>query len=458
MKRLTRYYLLIGIPFILLLLAAIAFIDEIASTVQGNPHPQINYAIFVLLFMGSLLMLAHVRRINYEAHFASSFFRKLPDPEISTDALGKWLHLHYRKGLQPRYDLLELMFSMVAVRDKPLHDMTHETLNSELDRVESQLHRRLMVAQYLPGLMVGLGLFGTFIGLLGALKEIGNLIGGFAIGPGMTDPMAAVTDLVARLTAPMQAMGVAFSASLFGVLGSMVLGMFGVFVKGATSELMGLIRSRVSRYFDLLPHSHLPADGLDVAPLNKALADLAEHSPLLQSLTVALDQSERRVRALVQSNTSVAATLERQTQMQHDLLTLSQVRLQAEQQSSDAMAQWRLAQQDQLVVLERIEQQLQHSQQALAYQQDVLRQVLAREWPWADTLAQLVAQHQQQQAQLGQQLQTDSQRRLELMQMQQHSMAEMQDRQEQLVHSLLRTRGAVTKPSKQVAAVPSAAP
>ena len=76
MKRLTRYYLLIGIPFILLLLATIAFIDEIASTVQGNPHPQINYAIFVLMFMGSLLMLAHVRRINYEAHFASSFIRK----------------------------------------------------------------------------------------------------------------------------------------------------------------------------------------------------------------------------------------------------------------------------------------------------------------------------------------------------------------------------------------------
>ena len=80
MKRLTRYYLLIGIPFILLLLAAIAFIDEIASTVRGNPHPQINYAIFVLLFMGSLLMLAHVRRINTKRISPAAFFANCPTP------------------------------------------------------------------------------------------------------------------------------------------------------------------------------------------------------------------------------------------------------------------------------------------------------------------------------------------------------------------------------------------
>ena len=101
------------------------------------------------------------------------------------------------------------------------------------------------------------------IGLLGALQEIGKLIGSFSVGAGMTDPVAAVNELVARLTEPMRAMGVAFSASLFGVLGSLIMGMLMVFIKSATVELVSS------------KHLVLHGEGLDAYAIRRL--DLLSH-------------------------------------------------------------------------------------------------------------------------------------------------------------------------------------
>ena len=46
MKRLQRYYIHVGLPVLLLVIGTIAFFEEIAGTVKGNPHPQINYLIW----------------------------------------------------------------------------------------------------------------------------------------------------------------------------------------------------------------------------------------------------------------------------------------------------------------------------------------------------------------------------------------------------------------------------
>lgn len=52
-------------------------------------------------------------------------------------------------------------------------------LEAELHRYKAKQSRYLILPQFMSGMMVGLGLFGTFIGLLGALAEIGKLIGAF---------------------------------------------------------------------------------------------------------------------------------------------------------------------------------------------------------------------------------------------------------------------------------------
>jgi hypothetical protein len=144
----------------------------------------------------------------------------------------------------------------------------------------------------------------------------------------MADPVAAITELVARLTAPMQAMGVAFSASLFGVLGSLIMGALMVAVRSASSDLVALVQSGTSLMLDITNEDSSPLP--DFEPVTQALSALAEHSPLLRGLSVALDQSERRVRELMTGMGTLMAGMEASTQANHQLMT--QLTQQAQQQ------------------------------------------------------------------------------------------------------------------------------
>ena len=323
MKRLNRYYLFVGIPVLAVVLGTIFFFDAIVGTVNGNPHPQINYIIFGLIVAGCYQMTMHVVRINREArHFY--IYRKAVRSGASKEEIESLL-----EGATRHYDVELLMQLIEELRGQSLSSVQHSAIEAELDRFGARQHRRLMLSNFMSGMMVGMGLLGTFIGLLGALAEIGNLIGSFSLGAGMADPVAAITELVARLTAPMQAMGVAFSASLFGVLGSLIMGALMVAVRSASSDLVALVQSGTSLMLDITNEDN-DSTRLDLEPVTQALGALAEHSPLLRGLSVALDQSERRVRELMTGMGTLMAGMEASTQANHQLMT--QLTQQAQQQ------------------------------------------------------------------------------------------------------------------------------
>lgn len=302
MKRLQNYYWYIGAPVLLIGLGAVIFFEEIMSTVRGNPHPQINYIIFALVVAGCYQMLAHVWRINREGRLFARYHKMvqngIADQEI--DALLRDLSM--REDVAPLIQLIE------GLRSSPLNAVQHAAVEFELERFTARQSRRLMMAQFMGGLMVGMGLLGTFIGLLGALAEIGNLIGSFNLGAGVTDPVATISELVTRLTAPMKAMGVAFSASLFGVLGSLIMGVLMVGVKGASSDLVSFVQSDTALMLEISPNEEgeTPVD----EQVAQAMAQLAENSPLLHGLAVALDHSERRVRELLGGVSTLASRIE----------------------------------------------------------------------------------------------------------------------------------------------------
>jgi hypothetical protein len=295
MKRLQRYYFFVGIPVLCIVLGTIFFFDAIAGTVKGNPHPQINYIIFGLIATGCWQMTMHVVRINKEAqHFYK--YRKAVRSGASKAEIESML-----EGTKAAYDVELLMQLTEELRGQSLNSVQHSAVEAELERFAARQQRRLILSNFMSGMMVGMGLLGTFIGLLGALAEIGKLIGSFSLGAGMADPISAITQLVERLTSPMQAMGVAFSASLFGVLGSLIMGLLMVAVRSASSDLVALVQSGTSLMLDISEESNGNGQTPELDALNQALGELAQHSPLLQGLAVALDQSERRVRELSQS-------------------------------------------------------------------------------------------------------------------------------------------------------------
>jgi hypothetical protein len=96
------------------------------------------------------------------------------------------------------------------------------SLRTILDGIRERLDESREISRYLIGTLIFLGLLGTFWGLLGTIDAVGKVINGLDVGS--RDFSAVFSELKAGLQAPLTGMGTAFSSSLFGLGGSLVLG------------------------------------------------------------------------------------------------------------------------------------------------------------------------------------------------------------------------------------------
>jgi len=96
------------------------------------------------------------------------------------------------------------------------------SLQTVLEGIRGRLDESREVSRYMIGLLIFLGLLGTFWGLLGTIGAVVNVIGSLEVGN--KDFALLFTTLKSGLQAPLNGMGTAFSSSLFGLGGSLVLG------------------------------------------------------------------------------------------------------------------------------------------------------------------------------------------------------------------------------------------
>lgn len=100
--------------------------------------------------------------------------------------------------------------------------MSAVTLRSLLDSISTRLDEQRDLGRYFVGLLIFLGLLGTFWGLSHAVGSMGTVIRSLTLGGG--DASAAFEKLKSGMEAPLGGMGQAFSTSLFGLAGSLILG------------------------------------------------------------------------------------------------------------------------------------------------------------------------------------------------------------------------------------------
>lgn len=120
----------------------------------------------------------------------------------------------------PHPKLLAPMATMVSNRDSL--SLSALSMRSLLDSIASRLDESRDLSRYVIGLLIFLGLLGTFWGLLQTVGSISGVINGLSVEGG--DAGAVFGTLKRGLEAPMAGMGTAFSSSLFGLAGSLVLG------------------------------------------------------------------------------------------------------------------------------------------------------------------------------------------------------------------------------------------
>jgi hypothetical protein len=113
------------------------------------------------------------------------------------------------------------MATMLGERQGQL-SLSALSMRTLLDGISARLDESRDISRYLIGLLIFLGLLGTFWGLLQTIYSVGAVIQSLSAGEG--DFATIFSDLKAGLQAPLTGMGTAFSSSLFGLAGSLVLG------------------------------------------------------------------------------------------------------------------------------------------------------------------------------------------------------------------------------------------
>ena len=136
-----------------------------------------------------------------------------------------WI-LHFRhnrpgRSVQQAPKLLAPMVAMLGER-KGRFSLSTNSLRSLLDGIASRLEESRDLSRYLIGLLIFLGLLGTFWGLLQTIGAVSDVIGGLSLA--QADLADMFNKLKTGLKAPLAGMGTAFSSSLFGLAGSLVLG------------------------------------------------------------------------------------------------------------------------------------------------------------------------------------------------------------------------------------------
>jgi hypothetical protein len=128
---------------------------------------------------------------------------------------------HRTSTAQPR--LLAPMAAMLKDRSSGKLSLSASATRSMLDGIQSRQDESREISRYLISLLIFLGLLGTFWGLLGTINAVATAISQMKVASG-GDPASMFESLKQSLEGPLNGMGIAFSASLFGLSGSLLLG------------------------------------------------------------------------------------------------------------------------------------------------------------------------------------------------------------------------------------------
>ncbi|MGB5450571.1 MAG: flagellar motor protein MotA [Sedimenticolaceae bacterium] len=205
-----------------------------------------NAVILGVLAVGMLINFRQVLVLNTEIRWIRVFRTGQTGISVTTEPrLLKQLATHLSKRRRDRFSLSAL------------------ALRTILDGLRERLDESREISRYMIGTLIFLGLLGTFWGLLGTIAAVGHVIDGLEVGSG--DYAAVFSQLKQGLKAPLDGMGTAFSSSLFGLGGSLVLGFLDLQAGHAQNRFFNGLEEWLSGVTQLV--DDLGGSSLSVAPV-----------------------------------------------------------------------------------------------------------------------------------------------------------------------------------------------
>jgi hypothetical protein len=204
---------------------------SLITAFMGNPA--VNGVILGILIAGIIYIFRQVLLLDPELDWITHF-RNQQNGDDSPAMSGR----------SPR--LLGPMARMLEAQKGRRVSLSASSLQALLDGISSRLNETRETSRYLIGVLIFLGLLGTFYGLLETVRSVGDVIGALNLGTG--DVARAFADLKSGLESPLQGMGTAFSASLFGLAGSLVLGFLDLQAGQAQNRFYNELEEWLSAY------------------------------------------------------------------------------------------------------------------------------------------------------------------------------------------------------------------
>ena len=229
---LNQYLIRVGIFLILLFIVVVSLYPVLQDAFLSNVF--INSIIILALLIGLIYNIYQLVIINSEFESLSSFnIHKSPQSFLNSKSILKNISLEL-KELDGHY-----VFKSSSI-------------NRLIENADMSLASSREVSRYLVGLLVFLGLLGTFWGLLKTIGSVGVVISGLGIDD--TNVAGFFNSLKDGLNAPLQGMSIAFSSSLLGLAGSLILGFVDL--------NLGQAQNKFSQYFEKVLNNNSSPDFL----------------------------------------------------------------------------------------------------------------------------------------------------------------------------------------------------
>ncbi|HUC48945.1 MAG TPA: flagellar motor protein MotA [Xanthobacteraceae bacterium] len=185
------------------LIGVVVFLLHEQIHVAFMANPGLNSLIILVLAIGVALAFRQVLRLS---------------PEI---AWVNRVRVGDREGKPGRPPVLLAPMAAILGSRAGRVAISAAMMRSILDSIATRLDEARDISRYMTGLLVFLGLLGTFWGLIATVSSVGGVIQGLKA----TGDAASMFDSLRQgLAAPLSGMGISFSSSLFGLAGSLVLG------------------------------------------------------------------------------------------------------------------------------------------------------------------------------------------------------------------------------------------
>lgn len=200
------------LPYLVRMLLFLAAVGGIAYLLHEDllrvfmNTPILNSVIVAVLVIGIFFVMRQVIALWPEVRWLRRFQQREPGaPPLDIYSI----------------DLLAPMAAMLGERQDSFR-LSPTATRALLDGIATRLDERRELSRYMIGLLIFLGLLGTFWGLLETIGAVADAIAGLQVSGG--DAVQMFAKLKQGIEGPLKGMATAFGASLFGLSGSLVLG------------------------------------------------------------------------------------------------------------------------------------------------------------------------------------------------------------------------------------------